>query len=142
MRQLKNTILSKKILLVFKIFLFLALFFLNVTACSNNDEETTRDEYRPAPAREYTHEQGGSPTQPYHSDAKNIITVDIDQNTIYVDGLRYTKPEDAAEYLLSLKIETQKLIELNLKQSKAKTSEQFQRAAKAKGIFFNKIIAE
>jgi len=153
MRQLRKTALSRETLLVLNAFIFLVLIILNITACGNNDEGKTQNEhhYSPTQKQEYTHQQGGSPTQSWgnktttHSDSsckKNVIIVRIDQDSIYVDGLEYTQPEEAAEYLLSLKIKTQKLIQLNLKCSKAKTSEQFQQMAKAKGIFFNKIITE
>ena len=154
MKRLNITTLSSKTSLVFNILIILTIIIMIVTACSDNDDEEAQSYHRNSPSaqeKEYTHQQGGSPSQSWanktesysnNSNETDVITVRIDRNSIYIDELEYTRPEEAAEYLLSLKIKTQKLIELNLKHSKAKTSEQFQQMARAKGIFFNKIITE
>jgi hypothetical protein len=148
---------------------FLALLLV---ACGDSDEEAARVEYQSSssssaqesvPDADYLRPAGGSPelesgtevngstdgtggySNPGRGESeKNIIAVEIIRNTVYVDGLGFERDQldEAVERLQSLRFETNGLIELNLVRSKAGTSERFQRLARSRGIYFNRIVME
>ena len=122
-------------------------FIFSLGSCSSHSDEEPEKPPTKQRDKDYTDQRGGNRDEKSEPDGQprtdppisdNSIQIRIVEHTIFVNGRRFEDANSAVEYVYDLKKNSDRPVLIDLRESKAKTSEQLKDGLEDKGIAFNR----